>query len=88
MRLDMYLKVSRIVKRRTLAKEICNGGRVKINGNPARAGKEINTGDELEIRFGQKTTTFEVLSVPERSVSKNAAAELYRIVGEERPIAD
>ena len=80
----MFLKVSRIVKRRPLAKEICDSGRVKVNGHPGRSGKEIKVGDEIEIRFGQKTTSFEVLSVPARSVSKKDASELFRVISEEK----
>ena len=57
MRLDKYLKVSRIIKRRTVAKEACDGGRVSLNGRQAKAGTEVQAGDQLTIRFGNRLTT-------------------------------
>jgi len=83
-RIDSFLKVGRIVKRRPLARGLCDGGRVKVNGHIARAGKEIKVGDELEIRFGRKTVALQVLSLPESAVSKKAASEMYRIIREEK----
>ena len=56
MRLDKYLKVSRIIKRRTVANEACDGGRVTVNGKVAKAGLEVKVGDVIEIRFGDKTS--------------------------------
>jgi ribosomal 50S subunit-recycling heat shock protein len=76
--------MSRIVKRRPLAKGLCDGGRVKVNGHIARAGKEIKVGDEIEIRFGRKTVTLQVLSLPEGAVSKKIASEMYLIIREEK----
>ena len=79
MRLDKFLKTSRIIKRRTVACEACDGGRVLINGASAKPAKTVKEGDIIEIRFGEKTLKVEVLSVAE-NVRKEAAAELYRIV--------
>ncbi|NLT94975.1 MAG: RNA-binding S4 domain-containing protein [Clostridia bacterium] len=77
MRLDKFLKVSRIIKRRTLAKEVCDGGRVKINGNIAKAGSTVKVGDILEIAFGERTNRYEILKV-EENVRAEAAKEMYR----------
>ena len=63
MRLDKYLKVSRIIKRRTVANEAADAGRVTVNGKVARASYEVKAGDVIEIRFGEKLTRYEVLSV-------------------------
>jgi ribosomal 50S subunit-recycling heat shock protein len=79
MRLDKYLKVSRIIKRRTIANEICSAGRVQLNGRTAKAGSEIKPGDVVEIGFGGGTTRIRVLQVRE-TVRKEAAAELYEII--------
>lgn len=79
MRLDKYLKVSRIIKRRTVANDACDAGRVTVNGKVARASYDVKVGDVVELRFGEKTTRFEVLSVVEH-VSKDAAGELYKIL--------
>jgi len=76
-RLDKFLKVSRIIKRRTLAKEVCDGGRVKINGNIAKAGSTVKVGDILEIAFGERTNRYEILKV-EENVRAEAAKEMYR----------
>jgi ribosomal 50S subunit-recycling heat shock protein len=81
MRLDKFLKVSRIIKRRTLAKEICDNGRVLINGKPAKASSVVATGDELQIRFGQKLVTFEVEQLKE-TTRKEEAGIMYRLVSE------
>jgi len=79
MRLDKYLKVSRIIKRRTVANEACDAGRVAVNGRQAKASLEVNTGDVIEIKFGDKTTKLEVLAVKE-TVRKEDATEMYRAV--------
>ena len=79
MRLDKYLKVSRIIKRRTIANEACDSGRISVNGKVAKASYEVKIGDVLELRFGEKTTKFEVLNVVEH-VGKDAASELYKVV--------
>ncbi len=77
MRLDKFLKVSRIIKRRTVANEAADAGRVSINGKPAKPSAEVKEGDVLEIRFGEKMSRYEVLSVTEHA-TKAGAAELYR----------
>ena len=77
MRLDKYLKVSRIIKRRTLANEACDAGRVSVNGKPAKAGLEVKPGDIIEIRFGGSTSRYEILNVAE-AVRKEAAGDMYR----------
>lgn len=77
MRLDKFLKVSRIIKRRTVANEAADAGRVFINGKPAKPSAEVKEGDVLEIRFGEKMSRYEVLSVTEHA-TKAGAAELYR----------
>lgn len=82
MRLDKWLKVSRVIKRRTVANEICDQGRVTINGRPAKAPVEVKPGDRLEIRFGQRTLTLEVLAVPAGQVSAKSAPDLYNVLGE------
>jgi len=79
MRLDKYLKVSRIIKRRTVANEACDAGRVTINGRQAKASVDVKTGDIIEIKFGDKITKMEVLEVKE-TVRKEEAGGMYRIV--------
>lgn len=82
MRLDKYLKVSRIIKRRTVAKEACDGGRVSVNGKTAKAGNEVREGDVLEIRFGARLGRYQITDVRE-VVRKENAAEMYRILEED-----
>ena len=77
MRLDKYLKVSRLIKRRTVANDACDNGLVTVNGKPARASYEVKEGDHISLRFGVRTITVEVLSVQE-AVRQNEAAALYR----------
>ena len=77
MRLDKYLKVSRIIKRRTVANEACDHERVTVNGKPAKASYEVRPGDVLEIRFGAKTLKAEVVSVNEYA-KKEEASLMYR----------
>ena len=77
MRLDKYLKVSRLIKRRTVANEACDGERVTVNGRTAKASYDVKVGDILEIRFGQKTVKVEVLNLSE-STKKADAVALYR----------
>jgi len=79
MRIDKFLKISRVIKRRTVANEICASGRVMINGKQAKPGSEIREGDIVEIRFGSGTSRFRVLTVRE-VVRKNEASELYEIL--------
>lgn len=77
MRLDKYLKVSRLIKRRTVANEACDGERVTVNGRTAKASYDVKIGDILEIRFGQKTVRVEVLDLSE-STKKADAVAMYR----------
>ena len=79
MRLDKYLKVSRIIKRRTVANEACDAARVTINGRPAKASAQVREGDVLEIMFGTNPLKVEVLSVKE-TVKKEEAAELFEYI--------
>ena len=81
MRLDKYLKVTRLIKRRTVANEACDAGRVSVNGKPARASYEVRPGDRISLRFGARTVTVEVLSVQE-TVRQSEAGTLYREVAE------
>jgi ribosomal 50S subunit-recycling heat shock protein len=83
MRLDKYLKVSRIIKRRTLAKDVCDQGRVSINGHLAKASSEVKIGDLITLRLGQKELTAKVLDVKENP-RKEEADLLYEIVSEKR----
>ena len=74
MRLDKYLKVSRLIKRRTVANEACDGGRVTVNGAPAKASREVKPGDVIEIRFGARDVRVEVVSVSENATKADAPA--------------
>ena len=80
MRLDKFLKVSRIIKRRTVANEACDNGLVTVNGKPARASYDVKVGDQISLRFGQRIVTVEVLDVRE-AVRQTDAGALYREVG-------
>ena len=77
MRLDKYLKVTRLIKRRTVANEACDTGRVTINGKVAKASAQVKAGDVIEIAFGSRSVKAEVLSVAE-TVRKEEAQELFR----------
>lgn len=79
MRLDKYLKVSRLIKRRTVANEACDAGRVTANGRAVKASYDVKVGDVLEIKFGEKTVKIEVLVVAD-NVGKNDAAAMYQEV--------
>ncbi|WP_343207961.1 RNA-binding S4 domain-containing protein [Anaerolentibacter hominis] len=79
MRLDKFLKVSRIIKRRTVANEACDAGRVLVNGKVAKASAAVKAGDVIEIQFGNKAVKVEVLDVAE-TVRKDDAKELYRYI--------
>ncbi len=83
MRLDKYLKVSRLVKRRTVANDLCKGGHVKINGQSVKASSEVSEGDQMQIRFGSRLKTVKVLIVPSKAVSVQEAPSLYEMLGEE-----
>ena len=82
MRLDKYLKVSRLIKRRTVANEAGDNERVAVNGRVQRASYDVKVGDRISIRFGQKTLTVEVLSVAD-NVGKADAAAMYREIADE-----
>ena len=82
MRIDKYLKVSRIIKRRTVASEACSGGRVMINDRIAKPSSPVNPGDMISIRFGEHTGHYEVTAVAE-TVSKDHAAEMYKVLSED-----
>lgn len=77
MRLDKWLKVSRLIKRRTVANEACDNERVMVNGRPARASYDVKTGDQIELKFGAGTVKVEVLVVAD-NVGKADAAAMYR----------
>ena len=77
MRLDKFLKVSRLIKRRTVANEACDAGRVTVNGSVAKASVKVKPGDIIEIQFGTKTVKVEVLDVQE-TVRKEEAKELFK----------
>ena len=79
MRLDKYLKVSRLIKRRTVANEACDAGRVTVNDKVARASYDVKVGDKISIVFGEKTVSVEVTDIQE-TTKKDAAADMYRYV--------
>ncbi len=79
MRLDKYLKVSRLIKRRTVANEACDNARVNVNGRPAKASYDVKVGDIIELQFGARTVKVEVLQVAD-NVRKDDAAAMYREV--------
>ncbi|MCV9884642.1 RNA-binding S4 domain-containing protein [Metabacillus halosaccharovorans] len=83
MRLDKFLKVSRLIKRRTLAKEVADQGRISINGTQGKASSNVKIGDELMIRFGQKLVTVVIEELKE-TTRKEEATNLYRVVKEEK----
>jgi ribosomal 50S subunit-recycling heat shock protein len=82
MRLDKFLKVSRLIKRRTLAKEVCDQGRIEINDRPAKASAEVKVNDLITIRFAKKTLTVKALTVKD-SAKKADASEMFEIINEE-----
>lgn len=81
MRLDKFLKVSRLIKRRSVAKEIADKERIKINGNTAKSSSKVSVGDQLEIKFGNKTLVAQVDAIKD-TTKKDEAKELYTIVEE------
>lgn len=83
MRLDKFLKVSRLIKRRTLAKEVSDQGRILVNGQQAKASTNVKVGDELVVRFGQRVVTVKVENLQE-TTRKEEAAGMYSVVKEER----
>ncbi|SEN83149.1 Ribosomal 50S subunit-recycling heat shock protein, contains S4 domain [Mesobacillus persicus] len=83
MRLDKFLKVSRLIKRRTMAKEVSDQGRILVNGIAAKASTNVKVGDELTVRFGQRVVTVKIDRIQE-TTRKEEAAEMYTVVKEER----
>ncbi len=81
MRIDKYLKVSRVIKRRAVAAEACDGGRIEINGKAAKPSKEVKVGDTVAVSFGNNRLVFEVLSVDEKQ-TKQSAETMYKIITE------
>ena len=79
MRLDKFLKVSRLIKRRTVANEACDAGRVMVNGKPAKASANVEVGDEIEILFGQKSVKVRVLDIQD-TTKKEEAKELFEYI--------
>lgn len=79
MRLDKYLKVSRLIKRRTIANEACDAGRIMVNGNVAKASANVKVGDIIEIGFGNKSVKVEVMDVQE-TYKKEEAKELFKYI--------
>lgn len=79
MRLDKFLKISRLIKRRTVANEACDAEKVSVNGNPARASYDVKVGDEIEINMGKSPLKIRVLKVVE-VVGKDGASDLYEVV--------
>jgi ribosomal 50S subunit-recycling heat shock protein len=79
MRLDKFLKVSRLIKRRTVANEACDAGRVMVNGKPAKASTNVKVGDEIEILFGQKSVKVRVLNIQD-TTKKEEAKDLFEYI--------
>jgi ribosomal 50S subunit-recycling heat shock protein len=84
LRLDVFLKQSRLVKRRTTAKELCDEGAVALNGRPGRAGKDVAVGDQVTLRFWNRLIEIEIERIPERPPSVKDSRTLYRLVSEKR----
>jgi ribosomal 50S subunit-recycling heat shock protein len=80
MRLDLFLKWSRVILRRTLAKETCDAGRVMVNGQEARAGRDVHVGDTISVRMPRRQLTFRVRSIPSHAPSKEGAREMIELV--------
>lgn len=81
MRLDKFLKVSRLIKRRTVANTVSEMGRVLVNGSPAKPSKQLKAGDIIEIEYAGRTEKVEVVLIPSGNVSVNEASSLYKILG-------
>ena len=82
MRLDKFLKVSRIIKRRTVANDACDSGRAQINGRPAKAGTQVKVGDEIVLFFGDKEFKFRILQVNENA-KKAECSDMYEVISDE-----
>ena len=81
MRLDLFLKWSRVILRRTLAKEMCDAGRVTVNGQEARAGRELHVGDIVSVRLPRRQLSFRVRSIPSHAPGKEGAREMIELLG-------
>ena len=79
MRIDKFLKVSRVIKRRSVAQEACDGGRIEINGKAVKPAKEVKIGDKVTVTFGSHSMSFEVVSVDEHQ-TKQSAETMYRLI--------
>lgn len=82
MRLDKFLKVSRIIKRRTVANEACDTDRVTVNDKPAKPSKELKINDVVKVRFGERLVAFRISEIPAGNVSKEKAESLYEVLDE------
>ena len=80
MRLDKFLKVSRLIKRRTVANDVSEQGRILINGNPSKPAKQVKVGDEITVLFGNGELVVRITKVPDGNVSVQQASELYEII--------
>jgi len=81
MRIDKYLKVSRLIKRRTIANEACDGGRISVNGRTVKASYDVKASDIIEIHFGERTLKVEVISISEHATKADAPA-MYREIAQ------
>jgi len=81
-RLDKFLKVSRIIKRRPIAKSVCDKGRVLVNDHPAKAGKEVHEGDVIQINLNSKILTCKILSIPTGNVRAAETSSLYEVIAQ------
>jgi ribosomal 50S subunit-recycling heat shock protein len=88
MRLDLFLKWSRIILRRTLAKEMCDAGRVTINGSEARAAREVRVGDSIEVQLIRRRVKFRVRSIPAHAPGKEGGREMLELLEERRNNSD
>jgi ribosomal 50S subunit-recycling heat shock protein len=88
MRLDLFLKWSRVILRRTLAKEVCDAGRVTVNQNESRAGREIRVGDVVEIDFPRRRMKFRIRSIPASAPGKEGAREMIELLEDRRTATD
>jgi ribosomal 50S subunit-recycling heat shock protein len=88
MRLDLFLKWSRIIPRRTLAKEMCDAGRVTLNGSQARSAREVRVGDTVEVQFLRRRVKFRVRSIPAHAPGKEAAREMLELLEDRRDSSD
>lgn len=80
MRLDKFLKVSRLIKRRTVANEVCENARVFVNDNPAKPAKQLKEGDVVRIEYANRAQTVKILKIPTGNVSINEASGLYEVI--------